>query len=193
MFDAREKMLKDLILKNRSTRKYHQEVPVSRETLMELIDMARLSPSGGNRQLLKYYIACEPEKNDIIYRQIGLGGSPPEGERPSAYIIVLNDTQLGTYGPTEVDHGIAAQSILLAATEKGLGGCMVGMVNRKELQIVLSIPPRYEILLVLAIGKPKETFVFEDAEANMEIMRGWWDEQGVRHIPKRRLEDIIIK
>ena len=186
-------MLRDLIIKNRSTRRYHQDVAVNRETLLELIDMARLSPSGGNRQLLKYYLSCEPEKNDIIYRHISLGGSPPEGERPSAYIIVLNDTQLGTYGPTEVDHGIAAQSILLGATEKGLGGCMVGMVNRKELQKVLNIPARYEILLVLTIGKPKEKFVFEPVEQSMENMRGWWDEQGVRHIPKRKLEDIIIE
>ena len=185
-------MLRDLILKNRSTRRYHQEVTISRETLMELVDMARLSPSGGNRQLLKYYISCEPEKNNIIYHQIGLGGNPPEGERPSAYIIVLNDTKLGTYGSTEVDHGIAAQSILLAATEQGLGGCIVGMVNRKELQKALNIPARYEILLVLTIGKPKETFVFETVEPNMENIRGWWDEQGVRHIPKRNLEDIII-
>ena len=185
-------MLRDLILKNRSTRRYHQEVAVGRETLMELVDMARLSPSGGNRQLLKYYISCEPEKNNIIYHQIGLGGNPPEGERPSAYIIVLNDTKLGTYGSTEVDHGIAAQSILLAATEQGLGGCIVGMVNRKELQKALNIPARYEILLVLTIGKPKETFVFETVEPNMENIRGWWDEQGVRHIPKRNLEDIII-
>ena len=185
-------MLKDLILRNRSTRKYYQDVAVNRETLLELVDLARLSPSGGNRQLLKYYISCEPAKNVLIYNQIGLGGSPPEGERPSAYIIIMNDTKLGTYGPMEVDHGIAAQSILLGAVEQELGGCMVGMVNRKELQIALSIPVRYEILLVLAIGKPKETFVFEPCEINGENTRGWWDEQGVRHIPKRQLADIII-
>ena len=92
----------------------------------------------------------------------------------------------------EVDHGIAAQSILLGATEQELGGCMVGMVNRKELQIALNIPVRYEILLVLTIGMPREKFVFEPCESNSENTRGWWDEQGVRHIPKRRLEDIII-
>ena len=91
-------MLKDLIVRNRSTRKYYQDVAVSRETLLELVELARLSPSGGNRQLLKYYISCEPEKNAVIYDQIGLGGNPPEGERPSAYIIILNDTKLGTYG-----------------------------------------------------------------------------------------------
>lgn len=185
-------MLKDLIVKNRSTRKYHQEAQVSRETLLELIELARLSPSGGNRQLLKYYLSTEPDKNEIIYSLIGLGGNPPEGERPSAYIVMMNDTQLGTYGPTEVDHGIAAQSILLGATEKGLGGCMVAMVNRKELHKALNIPERYEILLVITLGKPKETFVFEPVDPNAESVRGWWDDQGVRHIPKRKLEDLII-
>ena len=185
-------MLKDLIMRNRSTRRYHQEIPVSRETLIELIELARYSPSGGNRQLLKYYLSCEPAKNDIIYNQISLGGDPPKGERPSAYIIVMNDTQLGTYGPTEVDHGIAAQSILLGATEKGLGGCMVGMVNRKEIRKALNIPERYEILLVLTIGKPKESYVFEQVDPNTGNVRGWWDDQGVRHIPKRNMEELII-
>jgi nitroreductase len=185
-------MLRDLIIKNRSTRKYYQETSVSRETLLELIDLARLSPSGGNRQLLKYYLACDPEKNEIIYNQISLGGDPPPGERPSAYIIIMNDTQLGTYGVTEIDHGIAAQSIMLGAVEKGLGGCMVGMVNRKELKRALNIPERYEILLVLTLGKPRETFTFEPVDPNTENVRGWWDEQGVRHIPKRKLEDLII-
>ena len=185
-------MLKDLIMKNRSTRRYHQDVPVSHETLMELIDLARFSPSGGNRQLLKYYLSCEPAKNDAIYNQISLGGAPPKGERPSAYIIIMNDTQLGTYGPTEVDHGIAAQSILLGAVEQGLGGCMVGMINRRELKKILNIPERYEILLVLTIGKPKESYVFEPVDPSTGNVHGWWDDLGVRHIPKRNLEDLII-
>ena len=194
-------MIRDLILKNRSTRKYYQEVAVSRETLMELIDLARLSASGGNRQLLKYYLSCEPEKNNIIFTYIGLRGSPtepsfgnpPEGERPSAYIIILNDTGLGPHGVMKVDHAIAAQSILLGATEKGLGGCIVGRIKRKELQKALNIPEHYEILLVLTIGKPKETFVIETFGPNTIDSRGWWDEQGVRHIPKRTLEEIIIE
>ncbi len=190
-------MLKDLILKNRSTRKYYQEEPVSRETLLELVDLARLSASGANRQLLKYYLSSEPEKNDIIFHHIGLGGNPPEGERPSAYIIILNDTALGTYRSPNpehpnIDHGIAAQSILLGATEKGLGGCMVGIVKRKELRKALNIPERYEILLVLTIGKPKVTFVIEVLEPNSENVKGWWDERGRYHVPKRKLEDIVI-
>ena len=192
-------MLRDLILRNRSTRKYYQEVAVSRQTLTELIDLARLSASGGNRQHLKYYLSYDSEKNGIIFPHIGLrgnskdvSGNPPEGERPSAYIIILNDTGLGPPGVMKVDHAIAAQSILLGATEKGLGGCIVGRINRKELQKALNLPDRYEILLVLTIGKPKETFVIEVLEPNTKEFSGWWDKQGIRHIPKRRLEDIII-
>jgi nitroreductase len=185
-------MLRDLILKNRSARKYYEDVTVSRETLVELVDLARLSASGGNRQLLKYYLSCEPHKNAVIYSHIGLGGNPPEGERPSAYIIILSDTSLGLYGPGEVDQGIAAQSILLGATERGLGGCMVGMVYRKELRKALSIPERYDILLVLTLGKPKGTAVIEDLSTYTDKQRGWWDEQGRWHIPKRKLSEIII-
>ena len=185
-------MLKDLILKNRSTRKYHQDFAISRETLKELVDLGRLSASAGNHQGLKYYLSCEPEKNATIYSHIGLGGQPQEGDRPSAYIIMLKDSGLGSYGGSQVDHGIAAQSILLGATEKGLGGCMIGMINRKGLQKNLNIPERYEILLVLAIGKPREKFVIETLEPGSANARGWWDEQGVRHVPKRPLDEIII-
>jgi nitroreductase len=185
-------MLKELIIKNRSTRVYHQSLPVSREVLLDLVDLARLSPSGGNRQLLRYYLCSEPKLNETIYSHISLGGNPAPGERPAAYIIILNDTKLGTYGPIEVDHGIVAQSILLGAAEKGLGGCIIGMVNRKELKKALYIPDRYEILLVISLGWPKEKFVFEEIEPNTDNVRGWWDAQGVRHIPKRKLQDIII-
>lgn len=185
-------MIRDLILKNRSSRKYYQDVAVSRETLVELVDLARLSSSAGNRQPLRYYLSCEPEKNNVIFHHIGLGGNPPEGERPSAYIIILNDTSRSAYTGSKVDHGIAAENILLGATEKGLGGCMIGVINRKELQKALNIPERYEILLVVSMGKPKETFVIEVLDPNAENVRSWWDEKGVRHVPKRRLEDIII-
>ncbi len=185
-------MFKDLLLKNRSIRKYDQNVAVSRETLLELVDLGRLANSAGNRQPLKYFISHTSEMNALIYKHIGLAGQPPEGERPSAYIIMLSDSLLSGYGGSTVDHGIAAEVILLAATEKGLGGCMIGMINRKGLQAALQIPERYSILLVLTVGKPTEKHVFEVAEDEKADMKGWWDEQGVRHIPKRRLKDVVI-
>jgi len=185
-------MFRDLVNKNRSIRIYDQSVAVSRETLLELVDLARITNSAGNRQPLKYFIAYTPEMNRVIHKHIGLAGNPPDGKRPSAYIVIMIDSLLRGYGVPEMDCGIAAEVILLGAAEKGLGGCMIGMVNRKGLQRDLQIPERFEILLVVTIGKPAETHTFEEADSEKTDMTGWWDNQGVRHVPKRRLKDIII-
>jgi hypothetical protein len=114
---------------------------------------------------------------------------PSEGERPSAYIIILLDTEISK--SAGCDHGIAAQSIFLGAREKGLGGCMHGSVKREELSKALGIPPRYEILLVLSLGKPREKVVLETVGADGKT-NYWRDGDGVHHVPKRCLDDIII-
>jgi nitroreductase len=111
------------------------------------------------------------------------------GEKPSAYIIILGDRTISpTFG---CDHGIAAQSILLGAAEKGLGGCMINSVKREELQRVLIIPKQCEILLVIAVGKPKEKVVIEPVGAQGDI-RYWRDNEGRHYVPKRSLDDIIL-
>lgn len=188
-------MFKSLILKNRSYRRFYQDVPVSRETLCELVDLARLSASAANRQPLKYYLSCETDKNAIIFPHLGWAGylkewgGPLEGERPSAYIILLGDKTISpNFG---CDHGIAAQSILLGAVEIGLGGCMIGSARKPELAKSLGIAEKYEILLVIALGKPKETVVIEPLSSNGDI-KYWRDDQSVHHVPKRSLAEIIV-
>jgi nitroreductase len=188
-------MLKDLIKKSRSIRRFYQDEPVSRETLCELVDLARLSPSGANLQSLKYFLSNEPGRNAQIFEHTAWAGylkdwpGPVEGERPAAYIIVLGDTNISkTFG---CDHGIAAQSILLGAAEQGLGGCMIGSVKRQELTQALNIPSQYEILLVLALGKPREVVQIEPLGPDGSV-RYWRDEQQIHHVPKRALEDILI-
>jgi len=188
-------MLRDLIRNNRSYRRFWQQVPIEAETLRELVDLARLSASAGNMQPLRYIISCDPEKNALIFpslawaRYIENWPGPPEGERPSAYIIVLEDKQVDH--PLHCDHGIAAQSILLGATEIGLGGCIIGSVNKLNLRNTLSIPVRYDILLVIALGKPKEKVVVEKIQPEGSV-KYWRDSEGVHHVPKRALEDIIL-
>ena len=188
-------MIRDLIMENRTCRRFYQEVAIELETLRELVDLARLSASGANRQPLKYIFSCEPQKNALIFSCLGWAGAlkdwpgPSEGERPSAYIIILGDTEISqAFG---CDHGIAAQSIFLGAREKGLGGCMHGWVERDELSKALGIPPRYEILLVLSLGKPKEKVVLETVGPNGDF-NYWRDSDSVHHVPKRPLDDIII-
>jgi nitroreductase len=187
--------IRDLILKNRSFRRFDESVRVDEKTLEELVDLARCSATGANRQPLKFMLSVEPGRNALIFKTVGFARQlswqgPVEGERPSAYIVILGDTEISqSFG---CDHGIAAQSILLGAVEKGLGGVMLGSANKDSLRAALNIPAKYEILLVLAMGKPKETVVLETVGADGKTTY-WRDDKGVHHVPKRRLEDIIVR
>lgn len=188
-------MVQDLILRNRSYRRLYQGVDIKLEILRELVDLARLSPSARNAQPLKYILSCEHQRNSLIFPHLAWAGyltdwfGPCDGERPSAYIIILGDKEIGqSFG---CDHGIAAQSIMLGATEKGLGGCIIASIEKERLREALEIPPQYEILLVLALGKPKETVVIEKVRSNGDI-KYWRDSKGVHHVPKRSLDDIIV-
>jgi len=187
--------IRELVLKNRSYRRFYQNEKIERTLLEELVDLARLSSSGANLQPLKYVLSNEPDKNEIIFRHLKWAAylkdwnGPEEGEKPSAYIIVLGDKEIS--GNFFWDHGIACQSILLGACEKGLGGCMFGSVDKKGLAEKLDIPERYDILVVIALGKPKEKVVLEDLNETGDI-KYWRDENGVHHVPKRKLKDIIL-
>ena len=186
--------VRDLILANRSYRRFDQKHRISRETLLELVDLARLSASGGNIQPLKYLLSCEPERNGIIFSHLAWAAylqdwpGPAEGERPTAYIVILGDKEISrSFG---CDHGIAAQSIMLGAAERGLGGCMIGSIQREGLRSALKIPQHLDILLVLALGKPAEKVVVETATGGK--IKYWRDENGVHHVPKRPLDELIL-
>jgi len=189
-------MIKNLIKKNRTYRRFYEDFVIQRKTLEELVDLARLSASASNRQSLRYILSHQKSKNELIFSALGWAGyikdwpGPIDGEKPSAYIVMLNDKEVSKY--YWCDPGIAAQSILLGATEKGLGGCIFGSVNRDELSSVLKIEERYEILYVLAIGKPKEKVVIETVNPDGDI-KYWRDEKGVHHVPKRSLKGIILE
>jgi len=189
------KMLAELVRKNRTYRRFYQDVPITRETLEELVDLARLAASGGNRQPLKYLLVCEPEKNALLFPQLVWAAylkdwpGPEEGERPTGYVIILGDTEISKdFG---IDPGLSCQNLLLGAVEKGLGGCILASINRKKIREIFNIPERYEILYVVALGKPKEKVVIEEVGPDGDI-KYWRDENQVHHVPKRALKDIII-
>ena len=188
-------MIEELIRQNRSCRRFYQDYVIDTRTLKDLVNLARLSASAANLQPLKYILSCRTEKNEGIFSCLAWAAylkdwqGPKTGERPSAYIIILGDTNIAkNYG---CDHGIASQSILLGAREKGLAGCMIGAVKRKKLRDILKIEERFKILLVLAIGKPKEEITIETVGDNDNI-KYWRDNDSVHHVPKRKLDDIIL-
>jgi len=188
-------MITELVKENRSYRRFYEDHAVEPETLKGFVNLARMSASGANLQPLKYILSCDPPKNAEIFSCLAWAGylkdwpGPGEGERPAAYIVVLGDTSISE--SAGCDHGIAAQTILLGAREKGLAGCMLGSIDRNALRDSLNIPSQLKILLVLAIGKPREEVVLETVGPDNSI-RYWRDNEGVHHVPKRKLEDIIV-
>ena len=187
---------RDLVLRNRTYRRFDESHPISRETLVELVDLARCTASASNLQPLKYILSNDPGANSKIFRRLAWArylkdwDGPRPGERPSAYIVILVDETIAK--DWWCDDGIAAQTILLGAVEKGLGGCMLGALQRDRLRKELDIPENLKIRLVLALGRPAEKVVLEDMGPGGDI-RYWRDEAGVHHVPKRGLEELIVR
>jgi nitroreductase len=188
-------MLKDLILKNRSYRRFHETERISENQLKEWVDLARFSSSARNAQPLKYILITGQEQRDQLFPLLSWAdylrdwGGPAQGERPSAYIVMLLDRDIT--GNCLCDDGIAAQSIMLGAVEAGYGGCIVASVKRAELQKMFKLESRYEIIQVLALGKPAETVVLETVRNG--DYKYWRDEKSIHHVPKRSLEELILK
>lgn len=188
-------MIEELVLKNRSYRRFHQEKPIEISTLRDLVNLARLSPSGANKQTLRFFLSNTKKQNDEISKCIFWAGyykdwdGPEEGEKPSAYIVIVKDTTMGSGTPQ--DEGIAVQSMLLGAVEKGFGGCIIANINRKSLREKINLDEKYEIVLVLALGYPKEEVVIETIDESGKV-EYWRDENQVHHVPKRTLEELIL-
>ena len=188
--------VKDLVIKNRSYRRYYEDFIISQDTLCDLIELARHTASTVNSQALRFKLITDNDDRDAVFENLYWAGllrdwdGPEKGERPSAYIIILCDLSVGS--TKHFDDGIAAQTILLGATEKGLGGCMFGSINRSNLAEKLSIDlDKYSIDLVVALGKPKECvkIVPVSEDGSTAYFR---DENGVHYVPKRSLDDLII-
>ncbi len=188
-------MLEEFVRKNRSYRRF-QSGTISRETLLSLVNLARLSASGANKQPLKYYVSQDAASNETIFQNLTTWAGmikdwrgPEAHERPSGYIVMLLDKRIA--GAAGIDAGIAAQSITLGAVEQGYAACILGSVKRSELAAALKLDARFEILYVIAIGKPGEQVVLEEAEPESDC-RYYRDADGVHHVPKRSLAEVVV-
>ena len=187
--------IRSLTLRSRSTRRFIEDRRLSEDVLRELIDIARLCPSARNRQPLKYIISVEPEET-VRFRSCLLWAldlpdwdGPVEGERPPAYITLIAEEEC--IPNPAIDVGIASQTILLAAAERGIAGCMLGSIRRSELSDLLSVPKCYEIHLVIALGYPAEEIRIESVGPKGDT-RYWRSDDDIHHVPKRPLEECIV-
>ena len=188
-------IFEDLVRNNRSYRRFDGHHAIEAETLRELVELARITPSAMNKQPLKYIISCGSSMNARIYETLAWAGSlkdwdgPEPAERPTGYIVMLVDKELNPNAANDI--GIAAQTMLLAAVDKGLGGCMVGSIKRPELQKILSVPEGLEIGLVVALGRPIERVVLEDAAPGASVAY-YREPDQTHHVPKRTLKEVLI-
>ncbi len=191
-------MIYELAKKSRSWRGYDETRRITRAELTALVDCARLAPSSVNRQPFQYYLACEQAQLDLIQPLTGWARALPEkrlpypGKRPTAFIVICQNTLWeADTDRFRVDLGAVAQTMLLAATEQGLGGIMIGNFSPEKLSAALSLPAHLAPLLIVAFGKPDETVILKDALPG-EDLRYYRDENDVHYVPKRRLEDVVL-
>lgn len=186
---------KDLAKNNRSYRRFDEQFAIERDTLVDLIGLARYAASGRNAQPLKYFLSNDKDTNEQIFSTLTWASyltawrGPEKGERPSAYIIVLLDREISDN--FLCDDGIAMQNILLGAVEKGLGGCILRAINKPRLTAILNLQVRFEIIDVVALGKPIETVVITNVGDDGDT-RYYRDANGVHYVPKRSLDELIV-
>lgn len=191
-------MLRDLLLNNRSYRSYDSSRQVARDELLDMIECTRLAASSMNMQPLKYRLVYEADEVAKFAPLTKWAGSlktiklPPEGHHPTAYIVICHDTQIAGNMQTFLrDVGIVAQTILLAAVEMGLGGCMIGNFSADEASEVLSIDKKYIPNLVLAIGKPDEIIILTESKPN-ESIKYFRDDNNIHYVPKRSIDEVVL-
>jgi nitroreductase len=189
-------MFDELVRNARSIRRFREDAPIAADLLRHLVDLARVTPSGGNAQPLRYRVVSDPDECARVFAQTRWAGAlkdwdgPAEGERPTGYIVICTSAE--TERIPQIDIGIAAQTIQLGATYLGYGACQLGSIGREEIRDTLGIPGEWAVRLLLALGCPAETVVLEDMPPGGS-KDYWRDGDGVHHVPKRRLGDILLR
>lgn len=188
--------LKELVIKNRSYRRFDTGRQITRSQLAGWLDLARQTASARNMQSLKYTLSCDAETNGKIFAQLKWAGylpdwNPSETEQPTAYVVFCNDKRLAAATP-QIDLGIQAQTLLLAATEAGFGGCILLAFNKEKVTEIFGLDDGLTPVLVVALGYPAEQCVVETVSENSDI-RYYRDDKDIHHVPKRTLDELIVK
>lgn len=183
----------DAIKSRRTIRKFTQE-PVKQEDLLKLVDCARLAPYGANLQPLKFMIITDKDILTKLYPLTKWAGyldwEPAENERPTAYIAVLNDTSLKPTANAECDCGAAVMSMILEAQELGLSSAWLGALQRDEIKKLLKLDSKFDVTYLLALGYATQSGNTFDMEENVKY---YFDENGNVMVPKRTLDDVLVK
>lgn len=187
---------KALVKRARSVRRFDNSHKLNRDILMSIVDTARYAPSARNGQTLKYMLIDAESECERLFPLLRWAGyladwdGPEESERPVAYIVLLHDKTLGAYNA--IDAGLTTQCMVLAAAEQGLATCIIGAMERENVIKTLAIDTdRYDMIHIIALGKGVETVIVEDMMDG--DIKYWRDDSAVHHVPKRTIDEVIIR
>lgn len=186
--------LQELILKNRSYRRFDESKKVTCEMLEKYVDSARISQSAANLQPLSYVIITDEKAVEEMHGYVRWAGyladwkGAEKGERPTAYMAVLSDTEKNKFA--QVDSGLAMQNICLLAVSEGVGTCMIGNMDKEGISNLIELDETRELVYVVAFGYPVEDVRLVDFKGDVKYYR---DEKMVHYVPKRILDEVLIK
>ncbi len=155
----------ELIEGRRSVRKYKSE-KVDRELMKEIIELSRWAPSWANFQIARYTIVDDEAQILEIHDRGVNGFSYNMGTLKNAKgVVVLSYVtgQSGTYGKNNYvtqkgdgwemfDAGIACQTLCLAAHAKGVGTCIFGIIDDKEIAQIVNLPENDVVAAIITYG-----------------------------------------
>ena len=180
-------------VKRRTIRRFKQEL-ISFEILKKIVNTGRLAPSSANLQPVEYVIIDKPDLVEKVFDTlkwagyITPAGNPPPDQRPVAYIVVLTNKEKNS-GNCERDAAAAIENMILVALEEGIGSCWLGAIDRDKISRMLELPEHIFVDSVLALGYSNESPKVEEMQDSVKY---WKDEEGVLHVPKRKLEDVLF-
>ena len=191
-------MLRDLAIKSRSYRIFDENYKLKRDDLVDLIELTRYCPCGKNNQSLRFIPIYQEETLREIYPCLSWAAylndwnGPIKGQRPTGIILIVSKNGKLDDPIIAADMGIFSQTIMLGAVEKNLGGCMIRAINRSRIRQIINLPQDYTIHMALAIGKPTQEVIIEDINEGDDI-KYWMDKDNTHHVPKIKLNDLIIE
>jgi nitroreductase len=140
----------EAIRERRSVRAYLPQA-IAAERLERILEAARLAPSASNRQPWHFVVVTNQQKRKALSKERYakfLAESP-------VVIVGCGDRDLSPNWHV-VDTAIAMQNMVLTATGEGLGTCWVGSFNENQVKELLSIPEKFKVVALLALGYPRE-------------------------------------
>lgn len=153
----------DLVMKRQSDRAFDPDRPVEREKLNRILEAAQFAPSACNAQPWKFIVV---ENQDLRYQIADATSNRLLSinhftKQAPVHLVIVEEpanfsSSIGSFFKKKhfphIDIGIVAEHICLAATEEGLGSCMIGWFDEKKIKKILNIPSSRTVVLDIVLG-----------------------------------------